>query len=115
MPACSRRGIRMTPRENERTATALGLALGCALVPLVYAIVRVVIARLEPDPDPVAVVWSEHSPSITRLMITLYVTAALSAGAVAIARTLPERAPSMVSFAAIASAVAIMTLAMFAP
>jgi hypothetical protein len=105
----------MTPREDRRTANAYGVALGCALMPVVYVIVRVVVARLDPDSDPVAVVWSEHSPSVTRLMLTLYATAGLTAGGIAITRALPHRAPSMVSLAAIASAVAIVALSIFAP
>lgn len=105
----------MNARDASRAATAMGLALGCAMLPLVYAVVRVVVARVDPEADPVAVVWSEHSPAITRFMITLYGTGALTAGAIAIARAFPARAPSMVSFASIVSAIALFAMAWFAP
>jgi hypothetical protein len=99
----------------ERAAASEGIALGCAILPLVYAIVRVVVARVDPEPDPVAVVWSEHSPSLTRLMLTLYVTAAIVVGAIALVRARPAAFDRVLTVAAMSSATAILALCFFAP
>ena len=93
--------------DSPRSPTGDGIACACAFAPFVHAVVAGVFSRIDPSPDPVAVVWSEHSPTLTRMTLALFVTALLAFGLVAIARAIPQHMPRLTLVAASLSAIGV--------
>ncbi len=98
-----------------KVSRPLGFAAGFAAAPLVYALVRVVALRMEPEADPAAVIWAEHSATVTRLVVTLYVGVAVLGGAVSLASAAPRVMPRVVGAVALVAALAVLVQTAWAP
>ena len=98
-----------------KVSRPLGFAAGFAAAPLVYALVRVLSMRMEPEADPSAVIWAEHSPTVTRLVVTLYVGLAVLGGAVSLASAAPRAMPRVIAAVAVAAAIAVLAQTVWAP
>lgn len=89
----------------------IALAAGCTAAALLYSTLRVVQAMVLPEPDPVTVLWSEHSGFFWRAW-----TSAYAAGAVAfVAWLVPDRALRLLARAVVPVAIAVALQAALVP
>jgi hypothetical protein len=98
-----------------KRSRALGITAGFASAPFVYAVVRVLLARLHPEPDPGAVIWAEFSPTVTRLVVWCYASAVVLLGTLALAGATPRAMPRIVGVLASASALAVIVQSVWWP
>jgi hypothetical protein len=72
-------------------------------------------ARLSPEPDPTAVVWSTRSALLERLVVTGYGTALATIGALVLASAWPARAARIAAAVALVSTAAVVVQTVVAP
>jgi hypothetical protein len=102
-------------KQAQRRALGHGLAAAAAAMPLAYAVVRAIEARVSPEQDPAAVISSEHSALLTRLTVTAFVTLLAAAGTVSLAGAMPAHAPRVVGALAMLGALAALAQAVVLP
>ena len=99
---------------TTRTAP-LGFAAGLAGAPLLYAVVRVISMILHPEPDPAAIIWAEHSPTVTHFVVWLYASVVLLGGMLSLANAAPRAMPRVIGSLAVVSTFAMLIQSVWAP
>jgi hypothetical protein len=92
--------------------TALAVATGCTSAALLYSVLRVIQALVLPEPDPAAVMWTEHSGFFWRAW-----TCAYAGGAVALLahRFAGERTARILARAIVPVTIGVAVQALFVP
>lgn len=98
-----------------RVSRPLGLAAGFAAAPCVYALVRVISGRVDSEADPSAVIWAEHSPTVTHLVVTLYIGLVVMGAMMSLASAVPRAMPRTVAVIAVIAALAVAAQAAWVP
>jgi hypothetical protein len=88
--------MRTAEAPARSAVAAVALALAASTSVLVYALVRAFERLALPEPNPVALVWSERSAIFWRMVIALYAGGAAAFGGVALTRSAPEKATRLV-------------------
>lgn len=101
------------PFMNGRRALAVATAISA--LPGIYAAVRCFQHWLQPEPDPAAIVWAEHSDLLSRCMVTGFVGATALVAALALAKSVPAKFPGILAGTATVSALAVLVQAWFVP
>ncbi len=73
-----------------KTASVLGLLGALVFAPIAYATLRVVSARMFPEPRPEEVLWSLHSGFVWRALSASYVSALVGVSVAFIGRRYPD-------------------------
>lgn len=98
-----------------RPPPALALAVTSAALPGIYAAVRCFQHSLQPEADPAAIVWSEHSNLLSRCMVTAFVGGTALVASLALAQSAPRRLPNVLAVTTIGSALAVLIQAWLVP
>jgi hypothetical protein len=91
---------------------ALAIATGCTAAALLYSMLRIVQALVMPEPDPAAVMWSEHSGFFWRAWTCAYVAGAV---ALVVRCFANERIANLLARAIIPVAALVAAQALFVP
>jgi hypothetical protein len=102
----------MTSRRPALTLAACAFALA---IPFVYAVARLIQARIAPEPDPALVVWSTRIGMYWRIAIGGYAGALVAPMAYAWARRDLDGATGALVVAVPVTALAIALQAVFVP
>ncbi len=109
----------MTGRARDRATQSdrvlFAIAFGAAGAALAYAIARVSLAALMPEPNPAALVWSSRSSFFFRVELSLYAGGLLAFGGHALAARAFDRGGRALLVAFAVSAIALVAQAVLVP